>query len=214
LNALLPVAGDPRHRIPLGPRAAVDARVKARFRDGNPEAVRAVYAVYRSLVYAVAYRVLDDRGLSEEATQQTFLKAWRAAGRIDPGREFGPWLATIAKRVAIDLYRRETLRAADPLDSIARDHPALVRGPAATEDCDDAWEVRRAVSELPDDELEIVRLQHFERLTHAQIAARLAIPVGTVKSRSFRAHRRLAAGLGHLRREIGDERLHCPRSAR
>ena len=65
----------------------------------------------------------------------------------------------------------------------------------------DVWEVRRAGSELPEDEREVVRLQHFEGLTHAQIAARLEVAVGTIKSRSYRAHKRLAAELGHLRGE-------------
>jgi DNA-directed RNA polymerase specialized sigma24 family protein len=60
---------------------------------------------------------------------------------------------------------------------------------------------RRAVAQLPEDEREVVRLQHFVGLTHAEIAARLGVPTGTVKSRSFRAHRRLAADLGHLRDE-------------
>jgi RNA polymerase sigma-70 factor (ECF subfamily) len=63
----------------------------------------------------------------------------------------------------------------------------------------DAWEVRQAVDELPEDEQEIVRLQHFEGLTHVEIAQRLSVAVGTVKSRSFRAHKRLATLLGHLR---------------
>ena len=52
------------------------------FRDGDPDAVRAVYREYGRLVFAVAYRVLGDRGLAEEATQQTFVKAWRAAGKL------------------------------------------------------------------------------------------------------------------------------------
>src|SRR4051794_34554292 len=50
------------------------------FRDGDPEAVRAVYRSYGGLVYTVAHRVLGDRGLAEEATQQAFVQAWRAAG--------------------------------------------------------------------------------------------------------------------------------------
>ena len=61
------------------------------------------------------------------------------------------------------------------------------------------WEVRRAIDALDPEDAELVRLQHFEDLTHAQIAERLGIPVGTVKSRSFRVHRRLAGLLGHLR---------------
>ena len=55
------------------------------------------------------------------------------------------------------------------------------------------WEVRQAVAELPADEQEMVRLQHLDGLTHDQIAERLGVAVGTVKSRSFRAHKRLAS---------------------
>jgi RNA polymerase sigma factor (sigma-70 family) len=178
---------------------AIDARLRTRFRDGDPDAVRAVYAAYGRLVYAVAYSVLAERGLSEEATQQTFLKAWRSAATVDPTRELGPWLATIAKRVSRDIYRRETRRPVRPLDVVPADDPALVSPAFAVEDACDIWEVRRAVSLLPDDERDVVRAQHFEGLTHEQIAARLGIPPGTVKSRSYRAHRRLASALSHLR---------------
>ena len=188
----------PRSRRSVG---TIDARVRARFGEGDPEAVRAVYRAHGRLVYSIAHKVLGDRGLSEEATQLTFLKAWRAAASIDPGRELGPWLATIARRVAIDLYRRERLRGASTLDSVAPDHPALSSTPAGVEAMHEVWEVRRAVDALAEDEREVVRLQHFEGLTHAQIAERLGVAVGTVKSRSFRAHKRLAADLGHLRRE-------------
>jgi RNA polymerase sigma factor (sigma-70 family) len=186
-------------RSSLSGRLPVDARVKERFRDGDADAVRAVYREYARLVYAVAYKVLADRGLSEEATQQTFVKAWRAAGSIDLDRTLGPWLATIARRVAIDVYRREAHRAVSPLEAVAPDDPALVSPPFAAEDAYDVWEVRRAVSALPEEEREVVRHQHFDGLTHAQIATQLGVPVGTVKSRSFRAHRRLAVELGHLR---------------
>lgn len=178
---------------------AIDARLRARFRDGDPDAVRAVYAAYGRLVYSVAHSVLGERGLSEEATQQTFLNAWRAAASVDPERELGPWLATIAKRVSLDVYRREMRRAARPLEVVPADDPALVSPAFAVEDACDVWEVRQAVSLLPEDERDVVRAQHFEGLTHEQIATRLGIPMGTVKSRSYRAHRRLASALRHLR---------------
>src|SRR5262249_6638778 len=145
------------------------------------------------------YRILGNRGLAEEATQQAFLKAWRAAGSFDPDRELGPWLASIARRTAIDVSRREAVRAADPLDSVAPGEPALMTTPESAEAVYDVWAVRDAVAQLPDDEREIVRLQHFEDLTHAEIGERLGLPVGTVKSRSFRAHKKLAILLGHLR---------------
>jgi RNA polymerase sigma factor (sigma-70 family) len=173
--------------------------VSTRFRDGDPDAVRAVYREYGRLVFAVAYRILGDRGLAEEATQQAFVKAWRAAASFDSDRELAPWLVAIGRRVAIDVARREAVRATDPLDSVAPGDPALRSPPDAGANVYDIWEVRRAVTELPDDEREIVRLQHFEGLTHVEISERLAIPVGTIKSRSFRAHKRLATLLGHLR---------------
>ena len=63
----------------------------------------------------------------------------------------------------------------------------------------EAWEVRSAVSKLPPDEQVVVRLAHLDGLTHAEIAHQLDVPLGTVKSRSHRAHRRLADRLRHLR---------------
>jgi RNA polymerase sigma-70 factor (ECF subfamily) len=177
----------------------VERALRRRFRDGDADAVRTVYRQYGRLVYAVAHRVLADASLAEEATQTTFLKAWRAASGLDDEREIEPWLATIARRVAIDIYRREAGRGADPLEFAPASDPALVTRPESAEAMSDVWEVRRAVADLPSDEREIVRLQHFDGLTHAQIAERLGLAAGTVKSRSFRAHKRLAEQLGHLR---------------
>lgn len=179
-------------------RRVVDRAVSRRFRDGDPDAVRAIYRSYGRVVYAVAYRILGDAGLAEEATQQAFVKAWRAADSFELGREFGPWLVAIARRTAIDLHRRESVRAADPIESVAPGDPALTAEPEAMA-IYDVWAVRQAVEGLPEDEREIVRLQHFEGLTQTEIARRLNVPVGTVKSRSFRAHKRLASVLGHLR---------------
>jgi len=173
--------------------------VRRRFRDGDPDAVRTIYSDYGRLVFAVAWRVLGERGLAEEVTQQTFVKAWRAAATVDDSRELGPWLSSIARRTAIDVYRREAARPVSTLDAIAGDDPALVSGPVSADSLFATWEVRRAVQELPGEEQEVVRLQHFEGLTQTEISERLGVAVGTVKSRSFRAHRRLAAALGHLR---------------
>ena len=185
--------------VPLIPSPGVRGDLGTRFSAGEPDAVRDVYRTHGRLVYAVAQRVLGDRGLAEEATQQTFLKAWRAAQSFEAGRDLGPWLASIARRAAIDIHRREALRTAVPLESVAEADPALRSADAPPEAVLDSWSVKAAIAELPDDEQEIVRLQHFEGLTHEQIASRLGIAAGTVKSRSFRAHKRLASLLGHLR---------------
>jgi RNA polymerase sigma factor (sigma-70 family) len=173
------------------------------FREGDPDAVRSVYREYGGLVYAVAMRTLGSRDLADEATQMTFVKAWRAADGFDPGRELGPWLATIARRTAIDIHRREARRPTAPLDEIESSDPTVIELPVGVERSFEVGEVRAAIDELPAEEREIVRLQHLEELTQAEVADRLGVPIGTVKSRSFRAHKRLAARLGHLREATG-----------
>jgi RNA polymerase sigma-70 factor (ECF subfamily) len=158
-----------------------------------------VYRAYGRLVYTVAYRVLGNAALAEEATQHAFLNAWRAADKLDEEREMAPWLATIARRAAIDIKRSEGRRPADSLESVSPSDPALTTQPESPEGLHGVWEVRRALEELPPDEQEVIRMQHFEELTHTEIAARLEVPAGTVKSRSFRAHKRLAERLRGVR---------------
>jgi RNA polymerase sigma factor (sigma-70 family) len=119
-------------------------------------------------------------------------------------RDPAPWLATIAKRVAIDVYRREKRRPARALEEVAADEPALVNLPPDLDVLDAVWHVRRAIDALPPVEATIVRLQHLDGLTHNEISDELGIALGTVKSRSHRAHRRLAALLGHLRSQPHD----------
>lgn len=177
----------------------VTAEDVAGFRRGEADGVRAVYRDYGGLVFAVALKALGRRDLAEEATQQTFVKAWRSAEAFDPARELGPWLATIARRTSIDIHRREARRPTSPLDDVAPAHPDVVELPVGVERSYEVAEVRAAIDALPPDEREIVRLQHLGELTHTEVADRLGVPVGTVKSRSFRAHKRLAGMLGHLR---------------
>ena len=138
-------------------------------------------------------RCSRDRELAAECVQQAFVKAWRASRSFDPERELRPWLATITRRVAVDIYRREARTRSEPHADV--DDTVV---PIAFERTWEAFEVRAALDQLPDDEREVVRLAHFEGLTHSEIAEKLDVPIGTVKSRSFRAHRRLAGLLAHL----------------
>ena len=117
-----------------------------RFRGGDHGAVRELYDAYGRSVFSVAYQALGDRGLAEEAVQQTFLQAWRAAGRFDPDRKPGPWLYAIARRVAVDLYRRERRHLA------VDEEPEVAVLPPSFEATWETWEVRFALDQIPDDE--------------------------------------------------------------
>lgn len=176
------------------PAPRADRDLARRFAAGEEAAIRDLYERFAGPVHTVALAALDDRGLASEAVQLTFLQAWRAAARYDPERSLASWLYAIARRVAIDLYRRERRhrRAGEPVEG------DLVTLPPDLGRVWEAWEVRRAVDALPPDEREIVCLSHFHGLTHAEIAVRTDTPIGTVKSRSHRAHRRLAEALRHL----------------
>jgi RNA polymerase sigma-70 factor, ECF subfamily len=180
----------------------VDANVLEAFRRREPLAVRALYREYGRLVYAITLRALGRAELAEDATQQTFVRAWQAADRIDVNRDPAPWLATIAKRVAIDMYRHEARRPVSALDEASPDNNALISLPPQLESLDAVWRVRQAIDELPSDEAAIVRMQHLEGMTHQEISDELDIPLGTVKSRSHRAHQKLATLLGHLRESV------------
>lgn len=171
-----------------------DARLMRRFRSGDPDAVRELYDRYGRAVFTVALRSLGDRVLAEEATQQTFLKAWRAADRFEVDRDPAPWLYAIARRAAVDVYRRERRHRID-----REEEPEIAALPPSFEGMWEAWEVRAAVDRLSDEERSVIEATHYRGITHEETASELGVPVGTVKSRSHRAHRRLADMLAHLR---------------
>ena len=165
-----------------------------RFRAGEPDAIRALYREYGGAVHTVAISIVRDRELAADVVQQTFVKAWRAAASFEGGREVAPWLYSIARHTAIDVLRSE----ARPTRG---GHEPEVEVPVDGESMEAAWErfeVRRAVDGLPEDEREVVRRSHLLGHTHEEIAQQLGVPIGTVKSRSSRAHKRLAVALAHL----------------
>ena len=82
-----------------------EAELMVRFAAGEPAGVAETYRRYGRLVYTVSHRVLDDPGLAEEATKQTFVRAWRVAATLVPGQAMAPLLASIASRTAMKINR-------------------------------------------------------------------------------------------------------------
>lgn len=169
----------------------MDRELLERFRDGDESAVKTVYERFRGPVFAIGMSVLHDHGLAADATQLTFIKAWQAATTYDPSRELAPWIYAIARRTAIDIYRKQSRS----IVSVDVDTPTL---PPALDTIWEVFEVRSALDRLSDDERRVVKLSHFDGLTHSEIAEHMGIPIGTVKSRSHRAHQRLLELLRHL----------------
>lgn len=170
-----------------------DAEIGRRLHDGSGDALRAVYERFAGPVMAVATSILGDPARAADAAQTTFVKAWTGRRSFDPSRPLAPWLYQIARNEAIDVLRREGRFVAEA------DGPDATSDGPSFDSAWEAWEVRRAVDALDPLEREVVRLAWFDGLTHAEIAERLGTAIGTIKSRSHRAHRRLAAALAHLR---------------
>jgi len=171
----------------------LDRETLERFRLGDETAVRLVYERFSGPLFTLAMSILRDRDLAGDAVQQTVVKAWKAAATYDPDRELAPWLYSIGRRVCIDIYRRERIRRHDELDG-----DELVTLPPDIEQAWEGYEVRSALDRLSVEERTVVRLMHYEGFTQPEVGEKLGVPVGTVKSRAHRAHRKLAGMLGHI----------------
>ncbi len=164
--------------------------------------IRAAYAAHGDEMFGFAVRSLDDRDLAEEAVQESFVRAWRAADRFDP--ELGAlrtWLFAILRRVIIDLARARASRP--PLATV---HQITDEGRSAQETtaADDyeralmAWEVEEAVRRLSEDHRRVLMETYFRDRPYADVARDLGVPEGTVKSRVYYALKALRLALEEM----------------
>jgi RNA polymerase sigma-70 factor, ECF subfamily len=156
-----------------------------RFGRADPDGFARLYDEFGGLVYGCAYRVLRDSSLAEEAVQETFARAWLNADKFDHARPVAPWLAVIAKRIALDLVKRETRRNHDDVQAMSE------LAEAESQHFDDAWIVRQALDCLTESDRQLVRLMYYEDKSEREISAQLVIPAGTVKSRAHTVRQKL-----------------------
>jgi len=163
-------------------------------------ALAELYDRYGKIAYGLAYRVLRDSALAEDAVQEAFITVWRTAGTyISERGKPRTWLLTLVHRRAVDLVRREQRRRAP-----APAEEPLPATPAAEDEAtlrDRRRAVQAALTQLPADQREALELAYYGGLTQTELAQQLGVPLGTVKSRMFAGLRRL----GDLLREAGLE---------
>ncbi len=179
------------HGVRLAMKAPSPGNLMARLAAGDPLALAEFYDRYAGLVNALALRILRDGADAEDVVQEVFLQAWRQAARFDTGRGTPEaWLCTIARSRALDRLRKRTSRREES-DASA---PVATAAPRNEE----ALAVRKALAGLTDDQRQALELAYYEGLTQTEIAARLAEPLGTVKTRMRTAMIRMREVLGPL----------------
>lgn len=152
------------------------------------------------VAYGLALRVLRDDRLAEDAVQEGFLAVWRTAAAFRAERaKASTWILTLVHRRAVDLVRREERRRTEPLPDELPTQPGQTAEP--TEEA--AWlryereRVQAALSTLPDTQREAIELAYYGGYSQSELAERLGVPLGTIKSRMF-------AGLARLRELLDD----------
>ena len=172
-----------------------DARLLAQVAGGDAAALERLYQLHRALAHNVAFRVLRERTLAEDAVQEGFLELWRTARKFDHERSsVRGWLCVLVHRRAVDLARREAARRARD-ESAAPPHPESYTAEEIVLQRYDRRRVQKGLEQLALPQRELVELAYWGGLTQSQLAERFELPLGTVKSRMFSAFKELRVAL-------------------
>ncbi len=184
-----------------------ERRLLARLKAREEAALTELYDELAPWVLGLAYRILQDDDEAEEVVGDVFTQVWRRVDRHDVRRgPLVPWILSIARNRALDLLRRRRRwwRKAERWER-ARDidDGGVTLAAGAAEASVPGFpvhrEVHQALAGLPEEQRRVVALAYFEGLSHSEIAARLNVPLGTVKTRIRIAQGKLADALQHLR---------------
>lgn len=175
--------------------AAQDQELLARVVDGDHDAFNQIMRHHEDRVFSVCLRIMGNRELALDATQETFLTAFRKADQFRGNSALGTWIYRIAVNTCYDQLRKQKRRRTDPIPEHL--DPADF---SAEEEVDSAAlrpEILEALASIPQDFRSAVVLSDIEGMALPEVADVLGVPVGTVKSRVFRGRRLLAQELGN-----------------
>ncbi len=168
-----------------------DRALLERFVQGDPAAFESLFRHFEVEVFRWIVRIVRDAGAAEDVLVEAFLRAYRGRARFDPSRSFGAWMRRIATNAALDHLRRARREAGW---SATDDHTPAPAG----SDRDLGESIAFAFRRLPPQLQVVATLALVEEQPYAGIADALDLPIGTVKSRVFRAIRALRKELAAM----------------
>lgn len=168
--------------------------------DGNINDFEQLVTAYEKNVYNLALRMVGDPDDAADITQETFIKAYRALGSFRGDSKFSSWIYRIASNVCLDFLRSRSRRAQVPLSFENEDAEGEIELPDMSQNPEKVLmkklsmeAVRRGMEKLPPKQRQILVLRELCGLSYAELAQTLSVEEGTVKSRIFRARKRLCA---------------------
>ncbi len=154
---------------------------------GRIKGLSVLYDRYSSPLYGVIYRILRNHEVSEEILQDTFMKIWQQSQSYDPEKgKFLNWIVNIARNTAIDRVRLKRFnRKNAPLEQVGRQ---MIENPVNPETIG----LKEIVSQLSEEQRSIIDLIYYQGFTQSETADELGLPLGTVKTRLYRAINKLS----------------------
>ena len=167
---------------------------------GNVNDFEKLVTAYEKNVYNIALRMVGDPDDAADMTQETFIKAYRALSGFRGDSKFSSWLYRIASNVCLDFLRSRSRHPQVSLSTVDEDDRATLELPDMRQNPEEQLmkklgmeAVRRGLEQLPEQQRQILVLRELGGLSYAELAQTLGLEEGTVKSRIFRARKRLCA---------------------
>jgi RNA polymerase sigma-70 factor (ECF subfamily) len=196
---------------PIDLRSKTDQDVVALAKQGDESAYRELIRRYERPVFSLIYRMVRNRELAEDLSQETFIKVLNAVQSYRPEFKFSSWVFKIANNAAIDHLRRRELDTLSLEGSPHAETPEMVEATALqvserqesqleeVENRELGGQIEEAIQRLRPEYRSCILLRHVEGRTYEEIADVLGLPLGTVKTYIHRARNELRIMLGHLR---------------
>lgn len=168
--------------------------------EGNPRAFELLYDRHGAASFSLAYRMVGNKAVAEDISQEAFLSIWRSRLRYQADRgSVRTWVLGIVHHRAIDALRRNLVhdRRRASAEGIEERHEAPELTDVEVARREEARTVRAALETLPDEQCKVIELAYFGGFSHSKIAEMLDMPVGTVKGR-------MRLGLDKLRRQLAE----------